>query len=241
VSRHEHPHFSSGHPPARDSDAAIQPGTLADYDALSRFHYRARKPATAVRILRALDAESGILAGVLIVSMPTIDGAWRALAWPGRYDPRALGKAAALRRVNAEVRTISRVVIEPRFRGLGLAGALVRAYLGLPLTPATEAVASMGAACPFFARAGMIEYRLPPPRADARLLDALAHAAIGAEDLADRAFPIARHPFIARELSAWASWSKPARAVRGRPAREIAPIAAARLLARPVSYCHSTP
>lgn len=223
---------------AWQNDATVEPGAIADYDALSRFHYRAGRPATIVRILRAVEPESGTLAAVLVVSMPTIDGAWRRLAWPGRYDSGALGKSAALRRVNAELRAISRVIVEPRFRALGIARGLVRAYLDGPLTPATEAVAAMGALCPFFARAGMTGYRLPPSRADARLLDALHHAGVRAEDLADpgAAPRLCRDPFIARELRTWSCWSKPARAVRGRPAPAVAPVAAMCLLARPVAY-----
>jgi hypothetical protein len=223
----------------RAPDIAIEPGTPADYDALSRFHYRAGRPATLVRILRAAERASGTPAAVLTVSMPTIDGAWRRLAWPGRYDPRVLGKRGALRRVNDELRTISRVIVEPRFRALGLAVRLVRAYLARPLTPATEAVASMGSLCPFFTRAGMTAYPMPPSRADARLLDALHHARLAPEDLADPA-ALARlpaDPFLARELRAWASWSKPARSVRGRPPADIAPVAAMCLLAPPTAYC----
>lgn len=226
-------------PLPRTSSPAIEPGTIADYRALSRFHYRAGRPATIVRILRASDAPTGTLAGVLVISMPTIDGAWRRLAWPGRFDARLLGKKEALRRINAELRTISRVIVEPRFRALGIAVALVRAYLDRPLTPATEAVSAMGALCPFFARAGMTAYRLPPSPADARLLDALHHARVPAAGLAGPAISCSQRmsPFLARELRAWASWSKPARAVRGRTPAEIAPIAAQCLLAPPMAFC----
>ncbi len=224
-----------------EADATrIEPGTLADYHALARFHYRAGRPATVVRVLRAINPHERTLAGVLVVSMPTIDGAWRNLAWPGRYDPRRLGKRAALRRVNEELRSISRVIVEPRFRALGIARQLVRAYLDDPLSPATEAIAAMGAASPFFARAGMTEYRLPPSRADARLLDALHHAHIPIEDLADPARCEWAGPFLARELHAWASWSKPGRSGRGHTPEEIAPIAAMSLLARPIAFCATT-
>lgn len=221
----------------------VEPGTLDDYGALARFHYRSGRPATIVRILRAVERESGTVAGILTVSMPTIDGAWRRLAWPGRYDPSLLGKREALRRVNAELRTISRVIVEPRFRALGIARALVHVYLGNPLTPATEAVAAMGAVSPFFIRAGMTEYRLPPSRADARLLDALRHVgsspgALAGEQGARRA---AASPFLGRELAAWAAWAKPARAVRGASAETIAPIAAACLLAPPIAYAATQP
>ncbi|HYE01768.1 MAG TPA: GNAT family N-acetyltransferase [Phycisphaerales bacterium] len=138
----------------------LEPGTRADYAALARFHYRAGAPATMVGVVRAVEPGRGELAGVLVVSMPTLNGPWRELAWPGRYA--GPDRRRGLRRLNAEVRTISRVVVEPRYRGLGLGRRLVEAYLRRPLTAATEAVAAMGGACPFFARAGMREYEVGP-------------------------------------------------------------------------------
>jgi GNAT superfamily N-acetyltransferase len=219
----------------------IERAGIADYDALARFHYRSGRPATVVRILRAIDPVDETLCAVLVISMPTIDGAWRRLAWPGHYDQQRIGKRQALARINAELRTISRVIVEPRYRALGIARRLVRAYLDNPLTPATEAVAAMGIACPFFRRAGMTEYRLPPSRADARLLDALAHARLAPDALADveSSARAARDPFLSRELRTWASWSKPGRSVRGWAPEDIAPIAATCLLARPIAFCAS--
>src|SRR5205823_1709377 len=111
------------------------------------------------------------LAAVLVVSMPTLNGRWRELAWPGRFcggDQRACA-----RRLNEEVRTISRVIVEPRWRGLGVATRLVREYLRSPLTEKTEAAAAMGVCCPFFEAAGMRAWRLEPDRRGVRLLGAL--------------------------------------------------------------------
>lgn len=153
----------------------IEPGTIADYDALAPLHYCAGRPGAWQRVLRAVHAASGTLAGVLVVSPPTRLGAWRHRAWPGRY---ARVDARGLRRLNREVRRISRVIIDPRFRGMGLATALVRAYLNDPITPATEAVAAMAAASPFFASAGMTAYPLRPSPADQRLIDALDDAGL---------------------------------------------------------------
>ncbi|MEL7473144.1 MAG: hypothetical protein AAGK04_07490 [Planctomycetota bacterium] len=74
----------------------VQRGGLADYDRLAVHHYRAGRPATVARwpdtprpaVLRAvgLGREADQLAGVLLVSLPTLNGAWRERAWPGRYS-----------------------------------------------------------------------------------------------------------------------------------------------------------
>jgi N-acetylglutamate synthase-like GNAT family acetyltransferase len=57
--------------------------------------------------------------------------------------------------VNRHVRTISRVIVHPQFRALGIASQLVRRILQDCPTRYVEAVAAMGAVHPFFERAGM--------------------------------------------------------------------------------------
>lgn len=222
----------------------IEPGTMRDYDALAVFHYRAGPPATVARgrrgapaVLRARDAEAGALAGVLVVSMPTLNGLWRDLAWPGRYSTGDKRRDAA--RVNAELRCISRVVVDPRWRGLGVARGLVRAYLDRPLTPATEALAAIGGVCPFFERAGMTPYLLPPAPHDARLLDALWACGVEPWSLLDSAIArrtLERRPWLERELRAWARGSPTTRRHAGADAAALARLAAARASVRITAY-----
>lgn len=202
----------------------IAPASLSDLITLSRFHYRSGPPATFARILAAhID---GHLAGVLAVSMPTLNGAWRSLAWPGDYDTGPKRRRAL--RLNRDVRTISRVIVDPRFRARGIARALIRAYLDDPLTRRTEAIASMGDLCPVFQRAGMRSWRLPPPLRDQRLIDALHHVRIPPHALAlrPRALAASQHPLIAREIRRWANDS---RATRAKLDSDLISLAAARL------------
>jgi ABC-type ATPase with predicted acetyltransferase domain len=60
-----------------------------------------------------------------------------------------------LRWANDNVRTISRVIVHPQFRGVGLASALVRRIVSDCPTRYAEALAVMGRAHPFFEKAGM--------------------------------------------------------------------------------------
>lgn len=215
----------------------IEPGTRADMDALLVHHYLAGRPATRVGILRAVDRRHGNLAGVLVVSMPTLNGAWREQPWPGRYSGGDRKAAAA--RINAELRCISRVIVDPRYRGLGVATRLVRAYLAAPLSPATEAVAAMGPICPFFERAGMNAYRVPMHAADARLADAIDAAGGEAWMLADpeRAAALAGRPLVAAELARWAR----VRRVMTDSIEARCRVAGARLCVRPMAYAAVSP
>lgn len=130
-------------------------GTSADYHALSHLHYRAPDPATIERVLTLIDptdALSDAPACVLVVSRPTLNAWWRNHAWPGLA---ALDKRRRAQWLNAHVRTISRVIVHPRWRGLGVAQLIVRLYLADPITDRTEASAAMGSLSDFFQRAGM--------------------------------------------------------------------------------------
>lgn len=226
----------------------VAPGTIDDYTRLACFHYRAGAPATCARVLTLRDSARDELAGVLVVSHPTLNGAWREGAWPGAYNPASVGdgtsRGSRLRSLalalNRDVRCVSRVVIDPRWRGLGLATRLVRAYLDSPITRRTEAIASMGLASPFFERAGMRRVHVPRASCEWRLVDALAHAGASALDLIDGArwtALLARCPWMRRELRHWASW-RPGARIWIDEAAALARAAGAALLARPAVYVH---
>ena len=92
------------------------------------------------------------------------------LAWPTPASlarERVLGLGgprygAKLGFVNAHVRTISRVIVHPQFRGLGLAARLVRRICEECPTRYVEAFAAMGEVHPLFERGGM--RRVAPAR-----------------------------------------------------------------------------
>lgn len=223
----------------------LGPGTPADYAALAHHHYKAGPPATiatrpdaAPCVLAARDAE-GRLAGVLVASMPTLNSSWRHLAWPGEYDTG--DKRRDARAINRTLRCISRVVVDPRFRGLGLARRLVRQYLDTPLTPRTEATAAMGLVCPFFEAAGMTPYTLPPGLRDARFLDALASVALEPWELLERAATertLARHPWLAREARVWCAGSLATRRRKHDEPTALLMLAASHASQRPIAYAH---
>lgn len=206
----------------RPDTITIEPGTIDDLRSLSRFHYAAGRPGPVTRILRALDDSETI--GVLVASMPTLNGRWRAIAWPGDYDTR--DKRANALRLNRDIRVISRVIVDPRYRGRGLAVRLVRTYLDQPCTPRTEALATMAHACPFFERAGMDRIDLPPSNADAKLLRAMDRHGVRRPDLLA--------PVPDAILPALRTWAR-TRKLRG---SDIAARAFALLTHPPVAHVH---
>lgn len=227
---------------------ALERGTIHDYDALARFHYKAARPATHVHVLvlrapptRRAEPFFPDPAAVLVVSMPTLNGRWREHHLPGLPPARdSAGKRERTRWLNANLRCISRVVVEPRFRGLGLARRLVAAYLRRPRTRCTEAVATMGAYCPFFQAAGMTPVEFPRARHDARLLALLERAGLDTADLprfARTGRP--RHAErLGHELRAWARASRRTARRADAPIHELAILAARTLTAQPMAFVH---
>jgi hypothetical protein len=135
----------------------IVEGTLADYKTLSRFHYRDSRLGPFKKIFAARLGNETV--GVIVYSMPTPSLELRNVA-TGNYFT-GLDRRSLITLVNRTVRTISRVIIEPRFRGLGLAAQLVRDTMPLMNVPMVEALAVMGHANPFFEKAGMKAYTAP--------------------------------------------------------------------------------
>ncbi|HVZ94834.1 MAG TPA: hypothetical protein VG797_10025 [Phycisphaerales bacterium] len=211
--------------PGRALDVRIEVGRVEDYRALAAWHYRVGEPATIEYVLSARERVRGELVGVLVVSRPVLNGAWREPVWGDRY----IGgdKRLAAGRLNREVRCISRVIVEPRWRARGIAVGLVRAYLRSPLTRRTEAVAAMGGVCPFFRAAGMREQRLPVKAADARLIDAMMFAGVARWMMASPREAWGRIEeggmtgFAARELRRWAMESGATRALLSMSDKEL--------------------
>jgi GNAT superfamily N-acetyltransferase len=209
----------------------IEVGTRGDYGELAGFHYRAGPPATCVRVLRAV--EGGRLAGVLVVSMPTMNGAWRKEAWPELFAA-GLDRRELIQELNLRVRTISRVVVEPRWRGMGVARRLVRAYLDEPLSPWTEAAAAMGDVSPFFERAGMRGVAMHEGLAVTLLRRRLRALDIDCERLVDLEYArrVARRAEVRAALRAWGASGRGARSV-GRGTYAMRAAAAGARLAMP--------
>jgi len=140
-------------------DLEVVRGELNDYERLAGFHYRERKagPFAGIFALRAkghLAGRSGVkTVGVIVYRMPSMSCELRNAATGGVFA--GFDRVTGLSLVNKNVRCISRVIIEPRFRGIGLANWLVRETMAEMGVAVVEAIAEMGMVNPFFEKAGM--------------------------------------------------------------------------------------
>jgi hypothetical protein len=167
----------------------IVPGTRADYESLSHYHYceTSMGPYAPIFAIKGKFRTATKLetVGVIVYSMPTAGAQMRNIATAGIFA--GLDKGTRLKLINSNIRTISRVIIEPRFRSLGLAVRLVKETMPAMNVPFIEALAVMGRANPFFEKAGMTRYYSPMSPSCVRLIEAFSVVGIDERDLIDSA------------------------------------------------------
>ena len=143
----------------------IEKGTTKDYKQLSAFHYRNKNIAPPRKIFKLIRGNE--LCGVIVYS-------WSPIATFGRKQ--AMGRVISPRDLNALLCIISRVVIHPKYRTIGLGVKIVKETLPLSPTPYTETAAVMAKYNPFFEKAGMtkVMIKTPNPKVlrEIRILDA---------------------------------------------------------------------
>jgi hypothetical protein len=165
----------------------IAPGCLDDYNQLASYHYRDRRPGPFEKIFvlrnESLRAVRKKTIGVIVYSMPSPRLELRSLVMDNFFG--GFDRNTQLELINKNIRCISRVVIEPRFRGLGLANRLVRQTMPEMNVPVIEAVAVMGRVNPFLEKAGMRPYVSEPPKRFAQLIEAFSMIGIEDKDLID--------------------------------------------------------
>ncbi|MCD6528756.1 ATP-binding cassette domain-containing protein [Candidatus Bathyarchaeota archaeon] len=120
----------------------IEEGAYRDYKQLSDFHYRS-KASPYPRKIFTLKRGSEVC-GVIVYNHPPMNVKGRSLVWKGSFD-----------KLRSELSTISRVIIHPKYRSVGLGQKIVRETLLLAGTPHVETVAVMARYNPFFEKAGM--------------------------------------------------------------------------------------
>lgn len=175
----------------------IERADVSAWRSLAEFHYRDHRCGAVDKVFAIRRADDGAggewrrligrsdrPVGVIVYSMPVPNVALRNRATNDRYV-HGNDRKASLRLLNQEVRCISRVVIAPQYRGIGLSGWLVAETLGQAGVVLVEALAVMGRVHPFFVQAGMKRYDGPIAARLVRLAEAFGHVGIGTDRFHD--------------------------------------------------------
>jgi len=123
----------------------IRVGTIEDYRQLAQFHYRDTGGMPPPRKIFIVKRQKELV-GVIVYSYPPIICFGRNKAIKERLTTQELNKKLSI---------ISRVVLHPKYRTIGLGAKLVKETLPLANTPYVEAVAVMARYNPFFEKAEM--------------------------------------------------------------------------------------
>jgi len=119
-------------------------GTRRDYEKLACFHYRSSRLPPPHKIFALKHRNQKV--GVIVYSYPP----------PVCFGRRqALGRVAPLTELNKDFVWISRVVLHPKYRTIGLGTLLVKETLPLIDRRYVETIAVMAKYNPFFEKAGM--------------------------------------------------------------------------------------
>jgi ABC-type ATPase with predicted acetyltransferase domain len=118
-------------------------GTTEDWRRLACFHYRSHNIAAQRRIFCLKRGEE--LCGVIVYCYPP----------PACFGRKLLLPKMKMKELNEKLSIISRVVVHPKYRTIGLGAKLIRDTLPLIKTPYVEMVAVMAKYNPFAEKAGM--------------------------------------------------------------------------------------
>jgi ABC-type ATPase with predicted acetyltransferase domain len=122
----------------------VTEGSKADYKKLAHFHYRDSRLFARHKIFTMKRGDETV--GAIVYGSPP-------LAVTGRR--KALDRNPTIQEINRDIIRISRVVIHPKYRTIGLGAKIVAETLPRAGKPIVETIAVMAKYNPFFEKAGM--------------------------------------------------------------------------------------
>ncbi len=132
------------------NDIKVEIGTKDDYKKLSKFHYRQAKLGAVKNIYKLTYKDNTI--GVIVVTYPHLALKGRNIFNNNKYSKMTKENCT---KINEEYECISRVVLHPSYRGIGLAYYFLKEYFKLSECKYIETLAVMSKYSPFFDKAGM--------------------------------------------------------------------------------------
>jgi ABC-type ATPase with predicted acetyltransferase domain len=140
----------------------IEEGITEDWRRLAGFHYRSHKIAGPRKIFCLKRGDE--LCGVIVYAHPP----------PTCFGRRLILPKMSMKELNEKLSIISRVVVHPKYRTIGLGSKLVRETLSLIGTPYVEMPAVMAKYNPFAEKAGMRKIaEQPPPKEALKIAETL--------------------------------------------------------------------
>jgi len=140
----------------------IEEGTTEDWRKLAHFHYRSHKVAGIRKIFRLVRGDE--VCGVIVYCYPP----------PTAFGRRLVLPKMTMKELNEKLSIISRVVVHPKYRTIGLGTKLVKETLPLVGTPYVEMPAVMAKYNPFAEKAGMQKIaEQPPPKEAVKIAEVL--------------------------------------------------------------------
>ena len=133
----------------------ITQGTTEDWRKLAGFHYRSHKIVGPRKIFCLKRGEE--LCGVIVYCYPP----------PTCFGRRLVLPKMSMKELNEKLSIISRVVVHPKYRTIGLGAKLVKETLSSTGTPYVEMPAVMAKYNPFAEKAGMQKIAEQPPPKEA--------------------------------------------------------------------------
>lgn len=129
--------------------------TKLEYEELSKFHYKSHILG-GVKNYYCLRFQEKIIA-VLVISMPHLHLKGRNKYFSGKYTATTKEN---FQEVNKLFESISRIIVHPKYRSIGLAYYLIKEYFKICKSKYVETIAVMPKYNPFFEKAGMtnVEY-----------------------------------------------------------------------------------
>jgi ABC-type transport system involved in cytochrome c biogenesis ATPase subunit/GNAT superfamily N-acetyltransferase len=140
----------------------VEQGSFADWQALASFHYRSHRVPAPRKIFVLKRRQE--LCGVIVYSYPAVTCFGRRLMLP----------KMGMKELNARLSNVSRVVVHPKYRTIGLGSKLIRDTLDLAGTDYVEMSAVMAKYNPFAEKAGLAKVAIQgPPKEALKVVEAL--------------------------------------------------------------------
>jgi ABC-type lipoprotein export system ATPase subunit/GNAT superfamily N-acetyltransferase len=142
----------------------VEKGSTEDWRKLAGFHYRSHKIVGPRKIFCLKRGDE--LCGVIVYNYPP----------PTCFGRRIVLPKMSMKELNEELSIISRVVVHPKYRTIGLGAKLVRETLAKTGTSCVEMPAVMAKYNPFAEKAGMRKIAEQPPSKEAlKIAEVLEH------------------------------------------------------------------